>query len=68
MDNDFILDALAAEIPGVVVGFTLVVNYVDDRGEDHLIFTGLENQRATTTIGLLTAALELEKSKFRFDY
>lgn len=67
MDNDFILDAISEEIPGVIVGYTLVVNYVDDRGEDHLIFTGLENQRATSTIGLLTAALELEKSKFRFD-
>ncbi len=67
-DDDPVLDVLSAAFPrAVITGYALIVNYIDDEGEDQLAFSGLPNQRATTTIGLLTAALEIEKSKFRLD-
>jgi hypothetical protein len=67
-DDDAVLDALTQTLPGtIIVGYALVVNFIDETGDDKLVFAGLENQRATTTIGLLQAALEVEKSKFRLD-
>lgn len=67
-DDDPVLDSLTELLPGtIIVGYVLVVNFMDDTGDDKLAFIGLANQRATATIGLLEAALEVEKSKFRHD-
>ena len=66
-EDDAVLDALTEVLPGtIILGYALVVNFMDDTGDDKLAFAGLSNQRATTTIGLLEVALEVEKSKFRF--
>lgn len=57
----FIAEHLDEQMP-MVRDWVLVATYVDDDGEDATAFNSHPNSRRTTTLGMLTYALEVEKA------
>ncbi len=48
-----LLDALSAEVDGLITGFVVIAEFVDGDGDERIYCDTMTNQRAHRTLGLL---------------
>lgn len=59
-----LLGALAADTGGIVTGFVVLATFLGQDGEERVYFDTMAGQRATATLGLLSAATAIETRRF----
>lgn len=72
-EADHILDGIQKELQsdghtGVVLSYAIVVSWVDDDGEQRIMGSAMQDQRAHMTLGLLEFGTTVERDRIRREW
>lgn len=66
--GDVFMNALSAQVDGIVTGFVVIYTYADREGEHHIGCDTMRDQRCHQTMGMLSFGLAIEERRAQLSW